>query len=775
MPATQRHPALRPILTVAILLAALIFLAALFYASQQAKKKQAAAQQKTAQTQQQATPTPADQTSEATLSEGETGPAAKPQPTGETPPAPEEAAPPAKEEPATQPSLAAPTAGPPLAAQNLRARTYDPNAPTPAPIGSLDPTSPKRALVSFTLAGGGVQTITMANYFDSVQDAVRAKANPAQAAGHYRLQREASTGNIALISLAARAIEIDGTRVDLYSRDGKWVWKETGPGTFEAEVVAGLDGEPETPILRITRAYHLEDDSYELDVEQSVQNLTDHDLEIKWIQYGPVDLNKDPSGYRIPSRRVRFGYLLDAQRDPSHQIVEADRRLLTEQGLERQMTKAGASSEKLWPDAEHYKSATDLVWTAQTSRYFAFAVHPLISKDEAAANLADPTTNPIPKALNLAGEVHAVLLGQGDDTHTVLELHSDPITIKPGASANLGFGAYAGPMWRKILTAKDQPIYRAISLQDIVIFQISSFCGFCTFQWIADFLLGILNFFHNYLVHDWALAIIMLVLCVRGALHPIFKKSQVSMMRFGKQMQRVQPKIKKLQEKYKDDPKKLREEQMRLMKEEKVNYAGMLGCLPMLLQSPIWIALYAMLYFAFELRHEPAFFGLFQFISGNHWYFLADLSLPDNLIPFGKAYQVPGLSGLMGSFSGINILPLLWGGVFYVHQKYLTPQTTATMSPEQEQTQKIMKVMMVVMMPVFMYNAPSGLLLYFLTNSCLAIFEGRYIRSHVEKLDLETPSSKHQLGTKRVKNTATTTNPFSKKHRRDERDRFKKR
>jgi len=219
------------------------------------------------------------------------------------------------------------------------------------------------------------------------------------------------------------------------------------------------------------------------------------------------------------------------------------------------------------------------------------------------------------------------------------------------------------------------------------------------------------------------------------------------------------------------------EEQMRLMKEERINYAGALGCLPMLLQTPIWIALYASLFFAFELRHEPAFYGVFQKISGNHWFFLADLSRPDNLISFGKVYHVPYLSAMMGTFGGINILPLLWGFIFYIHQKYLTPPTSANMTPEQEQTQKMVKVMMVVMMPVFMYNAPSGLLVYFVTNSVLAIAEGRYIRSHVDKLDLEAPPKPkpHQLGRKKVRNTATPGNPFGKGKLGDKRNRYKNR
>ena len=100
-------------------------------------------------------------------------------------------------------------------------------------------------------------------------------------------------------------------------------------------------------------------------------------------------------------------------------------------------------------------------------------------------------------------------------------------------------------------------------------------------------------------------------------------------------MQRIAPKQKKLQEKYKDEPKKMQAEMARLMREENVNFRGALGCLPMFLQSPIWIALYAMLYFLFDLRNEPAFFGLFQNLTNGSWGFLADLSTPDRFVDFG--------------------------------------------------------------------------------------------------------------------------------------------
>ena len=89
-----------------------------------------------------------------------------------------------------------------------------------------------------------------------------------------------------------------------------------------------------------------------------------------------------------------------------------------------------------------------------------------------------------------------------------------------------------------------------------------------------------------------------------------------------------------------------------------------------------------------------------------------------------------------GPISGINLLPLVLGVVFFLHQKYLTPATTAPQTPEQEMQMKMMKWISVIMFPVLMYNGPSGLTIYFVANSALGIIEHKRIRAHIEKHDL---------------------------------------
>ena len=660
----------------------------------------------------------------------------------------------------------------------------------PSSLGDIVIDGDYRIRVRFTAWGAGIDGVDMANYFIDANAALAVRGGAVDAP-HYTFARSSQEfGGVITPALAARGLFLeDGGEtkfIDLFSAQNPEpnatparvpVWRELGPGHFESIVEA--DGEP---MLRLTRRFTLTPGSYEIAVEQLIENLTDRPLTMRLVQYGPSDLDEEFTGYRIDSRRIRFGYI--TRNDPSRQFIEADGKLFDRSKILKDASELDGAVKQIWPWEETFKTASELSWIGQTNRYFGFVVHPRIDRDAARLNLQNPEQNPVDKALPLVGRAYARVLGTFVSTgyadleqvSLALELESAPVTVRAGGTLDLSFGVFAGPLSRRVLDSREEPIYRALNLDGLIIYQIGM-CGMCTFQWLGQLLFRFLLLLHDYVVFDWALAILVLVLCVRAVIHPITKKSQISMMRFGKQMQRIQPKIKKLQEKYKNDPKTLQQEQIRLMREERVNYAGALGCLPLLLQTPIWIALYAMLYFAFELRHQPAFFGLFQMISGNNWLFLSDLSSPDRFIHWGGNFGIPLVENIMGPITGLNVVPLLMGVVFYFHMKYMTPPSTGNLSPEQEQTQKIMRVMMVVMMPVFMYNAPAGLTLYIATSSLFGILESRYIRAHVDKMDLEAPPPMKKPGLKSVRNEAgkQSRNPFAKKRDAETRERFKKR
>ncbi len=675
-----------------------------------------------------------------------------------------------------------PEGGTPTTRPTYRARAVPLPAGALDSIGSIDPATGFKAQYTFSHLGAGVDGITLADQYQTLQDKISNgnRFQVQQQAGKAGKQGETLTTT----SLAARAVIIDGAGVDLFGDADHNYWTQTGPGTFEAFVV----DEQDKPVLKVTRRFEMSPGSYEVAVHQSAENLSGRELEIEWIQYGPLDIVEDASGYRINVRRVRYGFLLEPQRDPSQSIVEADGVLEAHdapiQAADNSFTAAyGPAYEKakrseaalkaadpekaavamaeaeaapfrntqLFPRPGTFRGAGDLVWLAQTSRYFTFAVHPLL--DQGATK---------PARLLLGNEIYGVPIGAGHDARLALEMHALPRRVKPGESLDLSFSAYAGPLAKSELSAKADPRFGVLGLSNLVVFNLGSCCSWCTFQWLAVLMLQYLDLVH-YLLRDWTLAIIVLVLTVRTILHPITRKSQISMSRFGKKMAALAPKQKKIQEQYAGDPKQMQLEMARLMKEEGISPTQALGCLPTFLQTPVWIALYAMLYFAFQFRHQGGFYGVFQAVSGGHWSFLADLSAPDHFIEFGRSFEIPVVSAMMGPISGINLLPLILGVVFFIQQKYLSPPPSASMTPEQEAQQKMMKVMMVVMFPVMMYNAPSGLAVYFITNSTLGILEGRYVRAHIDELDKNPPPEKAPgWGRKKVENQARSANPFAR-------------
>jgi len=581
-------------------------------------------------------------------------------------------------------------------------------------LGSLDPGSGYQMEVRFSPFGAGIESITLTNHYVDLEKTRHEVVQEARAsAGRFQ------------VPLAVSRLTVENQTLELFSSgsDATRVWRQLGPGHFEATL---LD-EAGNPAVTITRRYTLSPGSFQIRVEQRVASTAAVPLAVAFTQFGPVDLPVGVARYGGDMRRVRFGYVFDPAADPA-QRVASRKFLLTHDDVVGPPGPDGAyPAHTLWPNKTSVEDGLGLVWVALTSRYFAAVAHPL----PASAGPGSPV--PDKRFAQVASVERSVL--QGDPLRPMMLRFTGPtFTLAPGAVADLSLGLYAGPTSPHAINR--EPGARALGLDQVVVYTFGGPCAFCTFQPITHLLRAFLGLLHDYVLRDWSLAIIVLVLCVRTLLHPITKWSQVNLMRFGKQMQRIAPKQKQLQERYRDDPRKLREEMAALMRQEQVSYAGMLGCLPMFLQTPIWIALFAMLYFTFELRHEPAFFGLFQAASGGRWHFLADLAEPDRFVPFGRAFHVPLLSGIMGPIDSLNILPLLLGVIFFVQQKYLTPTPTASMSPEQEAQMRMMRVMSVVMFPLFMYNVPSGLALYTMTNSLLGIVETRYIRAHVDKLDL---------------------------------------
>jgi len=256
---------------------------------------------------------------------------------------------------------------------------------------------------------------------------------------------------------------------------------------------------------------------------------------------------------------------------------------------------------------------------------------------------------------------------------------SQPFTLLPGQSVEKKFRIYLGPQDLQILN-KVNPQWATI-------------INYGFFDFIGQLLLHLLQFFFA-IVHNWGWAIVILSIAVYLILYPLTLKQMRSM----KEMQALQPRIEELRKSLKDNPQKLNKEIMELYKMHKVNPFG--GCLPLLLQMPIFFALYQVLSRSIALK-------------GAHFLWIKDLSEPDRL------FMLPSSLPILGN--EINILPILMAIVMFFQQKMSMSGAHGASTDMAQQQQKIMLIIFPVMFGFIFYRMPSGLVLYWFINSGLMV------------------------------------------------------
>ena len=234
-----------------------------------------------------------------------------------------------------------------------------------------------------------------------------------------------------------------------------------------------------------------------------------------------------------------------------------------------------------------------------------------------------------------------------------------------GGDAQAAFAVYAGPKAESSLERAGHDLIRALD--------------FGYFWFAAIPLLHALRFLHR-LMGNYGVSIILLTSAVKVITIPLTRATFRNM----REMQKIQPQMNKLRERFKDEPATLQKEMMELYRRHRVNPFS--GCVPMLLQLPIFVGLYNTLSSAIELRHAP--FAL--------W--VTDLSAPDRL--------------MMGGV-GVPVLTLLMGGTMLL-QQWITPQ-------QGDPTQQRAMMLMPLVFTFMFINLPSGLVLYWLVNNVLTI------------------------------------------------------
>ncbi|PZR74018.1 MAG: hypothetical protein DLM73_09230 [Chthoniobacterales bacterium] len=241
--------------------------------------------------------------------------------------------------------------------------------------------------------------------------------------------------------------------------------------------------------------------------------------------------------------------------------------------------------------------------------------------------------------------------------------------LDPGQTATLRFQLYAGPKLYGRLAKLEHDE--------------AEIMNFGMWKLVSQFLLNFMNLIHGW-VHDYGVAIILLTACVKGVLWPLQNKANKSM----RKMSALAPKMQALKEKYKDDPTKMNQEVMKLYKEHGVNPVG--GCLPMMIQIPIFFGLFSMLGQAAELRNAS-------------FLWVHDLSQPDTIA------HIPGLGW------PINILPLIMGATNLWLMR-MTPKTG-------DSTQQKVMMFMPLIFLFFCYNFAAALALYYTTQNLFTILQ----------------------------------------------------
>ncbi len=479
---------------------------------------------------------------------------------------------------------------------------------------------------------------------------------------------------------------------------------EDGRETAVCTLTIQADGKP---ILRLVKTYVLTEGTYDVDMSLRVESLDERPHQVILTQRGPINIHS--FNLRGDSRKIyhamRVGEAIKTGTTQRKDTVVKEK---DDQGRE----KIGLNAVLLPPP----DSGGSFLWAALGNQYFATIVTPVNAEGKADSSALQET-----QVVHLTGN-------QGTDENGDLTFRfiSRAAEVKAKEPLELRFNMYIGPKERSLFSdAEGHPTYVARDYMGTI----QEEYYFCVWAPLAELMTKLLIGLHRWVwPHNWGLAIIILVLVVRVILHPVTKKGQVSMSRMQTQMAELQPKLEELKRKHSGDRNKLNQETMALYREHNINPgSNMLGCLPMMLQMPIWVALWATLSNTIELRHAS-----FMIIP-NRW--ILDLAAPDALVRFKQPVSL-----LFFQMDALNILPFLWG-ISMVLQQKLTPRPKSGKTTEQMQQQQKMMYIMAVVFTVMFYSFPSGLTLYIMASNFFGLIEQWRIRQHLEAEQRDKPAT----------------------------------
>jgi YidC/Oxa1 family membrane protein insertase len=594
-------------------------------------------------------------------------------------------------------------------------------------LGSLDPEANYPFRLDVTTEGAAVGTLKLTGFYATVADKKlaahygrdharyeqEAAAHPAQYGGNYSLLNPVEYEDQRFLPLATRRIDVwmpgsaDPVGWNLDRRqwqlvegpalqpDGSQTIRFAWTIAHDPNFADGPGPAKSEPLLKVIKTYTVRKGDYSVAMALEVVNESNLALKVSIAQAGPAGVPPDDASADV--RQVIIGKVKDAEPYP---IFKPRTHLPTMRvGLPVWEYEAVGYSQE---------EGRRTLWLGEASKFFASILYPHPVPPEANMlgwpegnlqfSVAAAVENPVSRCY-----LTCVTIGVAEKASRRVDA---PVELAPRGTFRAGFDVFAGPKKRELFSDESAPgfgpLYKNLNYLGTI-----EFGSCCSWGPLTLGMMWLLQFLSKIALGNYGVAIILLVVLVRLVMHPLTKKGQVMMSK----TQKMGPAMEKLKAKYADDKEHLQKEMMKVYKQQ--GFTPLLGCLPMMLQLPIWAALWSALNAAVELR-QAAFLPI--------W--LTDLSAPDAIWHFSYSLPIIG--------SNLNLLPIL-GCISTFFQMKFTPQGAPATTPEQAKQQAMMKYMMPVMMAFMFYSMPSGLNLYIMASGFFAAGEQYVIRKHIRE------------------------------------------
>jgi YidC/Oxa1 family membrane protein insertase len=547
-------------------------------------------------------------------------------------------------------------------------------------LGSMDPNSGFKFQLELSSRGAAISKATFSEFDD------RDYKNPQPLVILSPVQQFDGSEILAMANrefvFVEQGLQLRLNELDWRSFDVEKAVDGSQAARFEAVIKDSVD----KPVVRLIKTYKVFPGSYHLDCDVTVENLSDAGQKVRFDLAGPVGIGRED--IRGDMRKAVAGFI-----DSRGQFTSA------------RLDVKKLSRAKTVDDRRLVKNADKFLWVAVVNKYFAAILVPVAEEDKPFCDWVVDKTGVFYNPDGIADS--------GDETVGV-DLNIATSTLasagQDGSTEQYKFQLYLGPKDKELFDKNE--LYRKLGFVQTIDF-LACCCPASIISPLAFGILAMMKWMYGF-IGNYGVVIIILVFLVRIALHPLTKKGQVQMSRFTKVLSA--PEVQEIRKKYAKNQAEMQRRILDFQKEKGLSpMTPVMGMLPMMVQMPVWIALYSAIYASIELRGAP-------FLPS--W--ITDLSAPDAAVRF-SAVTLP----LLGKLDSFNLLPILMGIAFYLQQRLMPSQAAA--NPQAASQQKMMMIMMPLLFPLFLYKAPSGLNLYIMASTFAGVIEQYIIRKHIRE------------------------------------------